>query len=364
MHKHFGLRVASARLLIASSVIACLTASAAYAQATPPTSTTLDWGTFTLSPAIAERVKSGQPLRIVLSMEGPAIPVFGPQYMFGFDAGVKVAQEKSGVPIEGKFTGPTPANMNEQIAQVRSLAAANQLDCLSLEGGGAPTWIPIIKDLTDKGIPVFTVGEDIDGSQRLGTFHTDWALEGRMAADAVVDYFKANNLELKSLALASSVPDQPFAQTRMTAFRDEILSKAPGATFENEPSNAINGSFDPAATYSAIKAFITGHPAVQVVYHTDVNSGVVDKIIADTGAQGKMFAIGHNVSDETLAAIKDGRQIGTIDQNYPSQSEWAATVCSTYLTTGEILPNTNEPLLVTATNADESLANLKKTTGR
>jgi ABC-type sugar transport system substrate-binding protein len=70
------------------------------------------------------------------------------------------------------------------------------------------------------------------------------------------------------------------------------------------------------------------------------------------------------VSDEVLAAIKSGVQIGTIDQNYPSQSEWAATVCSTYLTTGEILPNTNEPLLVTAVNADESLANLKLTTGR
>jgi ABC-type sugar transport system substrate-binding protein len=364
MNRNVAFRAGPVALAVCSALALLAATGAAYAQATPPTTTDLEWGTFTLSPAIAERVTSGQPLRIVLSMEGPAIPVFGPQYMFGFNAGVKVAEERSGVPIEGKFIGPTPANMNEQIAQVRSLAAANQLDCLSLEGGGAPTWIPIIKDLTDKGIPVFTVGEDIEGSQRLGTFHTDWALEGRMAADAVVDYFKANNLELKSLALASSVPDQPFAQTRMTAFRDEILAKAPGATFENEPGNAINGSFDPAATYSAIKAFLTGHAGVQVVYHTDVNSGVVDKIITDTGAQGKLFAIGHNVSDEVLAAIKDGIQIGTIDQNYPSQSEWAATVCSTYLTTGEILPNTNEPLLVTAANADESLANLKLTTGR
>ncbi|MEQ1768617.1 MAG: substrate-binding domain-containing protein [Devosia sp.] len=364
MHNHTK-RFAAPTLVAACSIIALLAVtSAAQAQPKPPTTTDLEWGTFTLSPAIAERVTSGQPLRVVLSMEGPAIPVFGPQYMFGFGEGVKVAEKLSGVPIEGKFIGPTPPNMNEQIAQVRSLAAANQLDCLSLEGGGAPTWIPIIKDLTDKGIPVFTVGEDIEGSQRLGTFHTDWALEGRMAAGAVVEYFKANNIELKSLALASSVPDQPFARTRMTAFRDEIKALVPTATFENEPANAINGTFDPAATYSAIKAFLTGHAAVQVVYHTDINSGVVDKIITDTGAKGKMFAIGHNVSDEVLAAIKSGVQIGTIDQNYPSQSEWAATVCSTYLTTGDILPNTNEPVLVTAANADESLANLKLTTGR
>jgi len=57
-------------------------------------------------------------------------------------------------------------------------------------------------------------------------------------------------------------------------------------------------------------------------------------------------------------------QLGTIDQNSPAQSEWAATVCATCLTTGEILPNTNEPVLVTAANVEESLANLKKTTGR
>jgi ABC-type sugar transport system substrate-binding protein len=351
-------------LLLAAGAIIAFAGAASAADPTPPESTTLDWGTFTLSKDIHDRVVAKQPLRIVLSMEGPAIPVFGPQYQYGFAAGVKVAEQESGATIEGKFLGPNPPDMNEQINQVRSQAAAGQLDCLSLEGGGAPTWIPIINDLTSKGIPVFTVGEDIDGSHRLGTFHTDWDKEGRMAAKAVVDYFAANKLDLKSLAVASSVPNQPFAQTRMKGFIDEVQKLAPGAVFANTADNAINGTFDPAATYAAMKAFVTGHPDVQVIYHTDVNSGVTDKIISDLNKKGAMFAVGHNVSDETLAAIKDGRQIGTIDQNYPAQSQWAASVCATYLTTGKILPNTNEPILVTAANVDESLANLKKTTGR
>jgi ABC-type sugar transport system substrate-binding protein len=340
------------------------TGSAFAADPTPPTTVQTDSGPFTLADSIRQRVIDKQPLRIVLSMEGPAIPVFGPQYQYGFAAGVKVAESDSGATIDGKFLGPTPPDINEQINQVRSQAAANQMDCLALEGGGAPNWIPIINDLVSKGIPVFTVGEDIDGSHRLGTFHTDWTKEGQMDAQAVVDYFKAHNLDLKMLALASSVPDQPFAQTRMKGFMDEVKRLAPNAEFANTPANAINGSFDPAATYAAIKAFITGHAGVQVVYHTDVNAGVIDKIIGDLNMNGKMFAAGHNVSDETLAAIKNGVQIATIDQDYPAQSQWAASVCATFLTTGKILPNTNEPLLVTAANVDDAIATLKKTTGR
>jgi ABC-type sugar transport system substrate-binding protein len=352
------------KLFLAAGAVVVLGGAALAADPTTPSSVQTDWGTFTLSPDIAARVTAKQPLRVVLSMEGPAIPVFGPQYQYGFGVGVKVAEQESGATLDGKFLGPNPPDMNEQINQVRSQAAAGQLDCLSLEGGGAPTWIPIINDLAAKGIPVFTVGEDIDGSHRLGTFHTDWDKEGRMAAKAVVDYFAANKLDLKSLAVASSVPNQPFAQTRMKGFIDEVQKLAPGAVFANNADNAINGTFDPAATYAAMKAFITGHPGVQVIYHTDVNSGVTDKIISDLNQKGSMFAVGHNVSDETLAAIKDGRQIGTIDQNYPAQSQWAASVCAQFLTTGKILPNTNEPILVTAANVDDSLANLKKTTGR
>lgn len=362
---HQSRRGSPGMTLLGGAAIGVLLASAAHAEGpTPPTAVTTDWGTFTLNETIRERVLAAQPLRIALSMEGPAIPVFGPQYQYGFTAGVEVAEKESGVTIEGKFLGPNPPDINEQINQVRSQAAAGQLDCLSLEGGGAPSWVPIINDLASRGIPVFTVGEDIEGSHRLGTFHTDWTLEGQMAAKAVVDYFAANGLELKSLAVASSVPNQPFAQIRMNAFINEIKALAPGAEFANSADNAINGTFDPAATYAAIKAFLTGHAGVQVLYHTDVNAGVIDKIILDTNQKGTMFAVGHNVSDETLDAIKTGVQIGTIDQNFPAQSQWAASVCATFLTTGHILPNTNEPVLVTAANVDEALETLKRTTGR
>ncbi len=113
-------------LLIGAALVVAGAASAA--EPTPPTSVTADWGTFTLSPDIAARVTAKQPLRVVLSMEGPAIPVFGPQYQYGFGVGVKVAETESGATLEGKFLGPNPPDMNEHINQVRSQSAAGQMD--------------------------------------------------------------------------------------------------------------------------------------------------------------------------------------------------------------------------------------------
>jgi hypothetical protein len=52
-----------------------------------------DWGTFSLNPEIAQRVTDGEPLRVVLSMQGTGIPVFGRQQQIGVDRACAAAQE-------------------------------------------------------------------------------------------------------------------------------------------------------------------------------------------------------------------------------------------------------------------------------
>jgi ABC-type sugar transport system substrate-binding protein len=226
-----------------------------------------------------------------------------------------------------------------------------------------PAFAPLIDQAVESGIPVFTTNTDVEGSKRFGTYHTDWDKEGRQAAQAVSDFFTEKGVELKSVMLTTGAVDQPWAQDRMNGFKEELESLVPGVKFENSPSDALNTGFDAGQVYSQVRAFLQGHPDVQVVYQTDVNAGAVNKAIADLKRSETTWSAGHNVSEETLDSIEGGAQIVTIDQQFPAQAGWAAHACAAYLATGEILPNDNEAAVVTAGNIDESRAAFEEATG-
>jgi len=44
-----------------------------------------------------------------------------------------------------------------------------------------------------------------------------------------------------------------------------------------------------------------------------------------------------------LQGIEDGLQIATVDQRWFDQAAYGGKACATFLKTGEILPNTQEP---------------------
>lgn len=319
--------------------------------------------TFKLAPRIAEKVKSGDTLNVALSMEGQTIPVYGPQYKYGFDAGIKAASDEYGVQLKGVFLGPVAADPTEQIAQVRSQITTNGFDCIAVEGGSNPAWVPVINQMVDQGIPVFTVGTDIDKSKRFGTFKTDNFNEGELDAQAVADAFEKEGTPLKEAMMTTGDIASVFAQERMKGFSSKLKELVPGIKFHNNPDNALQTGFDPAKVYSGIRAFAQGHPGLQVIYQTDAGAEFADKVVRDLGRVGKLFVAGHNVSLPVLKAIEDGVQISTIDQNYPAQSAFPANACAAFLTKGEVLPNTNEPRVVDASNVVQARKDFIETGG-
>ncbi|HEY2111670.1 MAG TPA: hypothetical protein VGH25_08075, partial [Dongiaceae bacterium] len=52
-----------------------------------PDSATLPWGTFTLDPKIAAKVKNHESINYVFSYQASCIPLFSQQYMQGFKRG-------------------------------------------------------------------------------------------------------------------------------------------------------------------------------------------------------------------------------------------------------------------------------------
>jgi ABC-type sugar transport system substrate-binding protein len=323
------------------------------AQGLPLTGTLKDGSTFTLHPRVADKLSKGEPINYVFSYGSTAIPLFSPQYKAGYERTLPEAQKI--LPMNGQAIAPASAvqDSNEQIAQIDALWKADQIDCLSVQSTGTDTFTKITNDIMASGIPVFTVGVQSNGNE-FSNFTQISDKEGRQAAGIVVDYMKANNLDFKQFAVSGGDPTQNWAQGRMQGFIDGIKEAIPDATFINDATTALVTTYDPAGTYDAYKAFITGNPEVQVIENVDISAEHAARAIADSGNTGKMFAFGWNVSIGQLDAIEAGTQIVALDQQWGDQAGFGALGCAEFLANGNILPNTNVLKPITTENVVEA----------
>ncbi|HEY7701600.1 MAG TPA: substrate-binding domain-containing protein [Candidatus Limnocylindrales bacterium] len=332
------------------------------AEGLPLTGTLKDGSTFTLHERVAGKLAAGEPINYVFSYGSTAIPLFSPQYKAGYERTLPEAQKI--LPMNGQAIAPASAvqDSNEQIAQIDALWKADQIDCLSVQSTGTDTFTKITNDIMASGIPVFTVGVQSNGNE-FSNFTQISDKEGRQAAGIVVDYMKANNLDFKQFAVSGGDPTQNWAQGRMQGFIDGIKEAIPDATFINDASTALVTTYDPAGTYDAYKAFITGNPEVQVIENVDIGGEHAARAIADAGATGKMFSLGWNVSIGQLDAIEAGTQIVALDQQWGDQAGFGALACAELLKNGKVLPNTNTLKPITKENVVEAREEFMKIAG-
>jgi ABC-type sugar transport system substrate-binding protein len=328
-------------------------AGASAAAGLPLTAELKDGSTFTLHPRVAEKLANGEPINYVFSYGSTAIPLFSPQYKAGYERTLPEAQAI--LPMNGQAIAPASAvqDANEQIAQIDALWKADQIDCLSVQSTGTDTFTKITNDIMASGIPVFTVGVQSNGNE-FSNFTQISDKEGRQAAGIVVDFMNANGLDFKVFAVSGGDPTQNWAQGRMQGFIDGIKEAIPDATFINDATSALVTTYDPAGTYDAYKAFITGNPEVQVIENVDIGGEHAARAIADTGNTGKIYSLGWNVSIGQLDAIEAGTQIVALDQQWGDQAGFGAVACAELLKNGKVLPNTNTLKPVTKENVVEA----------
>lgn len=338
------------------------TAASPAAEGLPLTGTLKDGSTFTLHPRVAQKLANGEPINYVFSYGSTAIPLFSPQYKAGYERTLPEAQKI--LPMNGQAIAPASAvqDSNEQIAQIDALWKADQIDCLSVQSTGTDTFTKITNDIMASGIPVFTVGVQSNGNE-FSNFTQISDKEGRQAAGIVVDFMKAKGLDFKTFAVSGGDPTQNWAQGRMQGFIDGIKEAIPDATFINDATTALVTTYDPAGTYDAYKAFITGNPEVQVIENVDIGGEHAARAIADSGNTGKMFSLGWNVSIGQLDAIEAGTQIVALDQQWGDQAGFGAMACAELLKNGNVLPNTNTLKPVTTDNVVEAREEFMKIAG-
>ena len=330
--------VMSIPLLAALLVGSYSTARAAHlAASSPPYVVKASWGTFTLSPTIAAKLKSHQPINYVFSYQGTGIPLFSTQYLDGFNAGCKAGSAI--YPLHCSSIAPVQTDANQQLSQIITKLTAGQIDCLSIEPTTSNGFTSITNQIMDKGIPVFTVGVTSNGHE-FTNFTQVPLKEGATAAHTVLTFMQVNHLKFKYFAVSGGDPSQFWAQGRMTGFMKTIKAAIPDAVFLNNPSTAVSTTYDPATTYDKAKAFMLGHANLQVFENSDIGADSMDRAITDLSLKGKLFTVGWNVSKANLAAIDAGVQIATMDQRWAEQAAFGGMACATFLATGKILPNT------------------------
>ncbi|HVX31541.1 MAG TPA: substrate-binding domain-containing protein [Solirubrobacterales bacterium] len=371
-----GLLFAAALLAVAVGVAACggssgssSSGAATESEAKEPTAgggkedgsvshtVSTSWGTFELSPKIAEKVQNGEPINYLFSFEASGTPGFGEQFTAGFEYGCE--QGEKIYPLHCEVVAPVQTNINEQISQVQAKVAANQVDCLSIQPPTETAVNALINEVSAKGIPVFAVGEE-NHANALMNFTQHHETEGEVAAETVIEFMEEEGKEFKNFALTSGLPTLGWAQGRMAGFEKKIKEDIPGAKFITDKANPYEIPLEPGPGYDAAKSFIAAHPEVEVFMNTDISGEPINKAISDSGKTGKIFSIAWNPTMGQLEGIEKGLQIATVDQRWFDQAAYGGEACATFLKTGKILPNTQKPAPITKAKVAEERQSLEK----
>lgn len=324
------------------------------AEGWPHTGTLADGSTFTLNERVVNKLANDEPVNYVFSYGSDSIPLFSPQYRAGYQRSIPEAQAIMPTLVGTAIAPASPLqDVNQQIAQILALSEADLIDCLSIQSTGDNAFTNITNDIMADGIPVFTVGVQSNGNE-LTNFTQISMLEGRQAAQIVLDWMEESGNDLDVFAVSGGDPPQNWAQGRMKGFIEGIMEAKPDAVFLNDESSGLSTTYDPAATYDAYRAFLQGNPEVQFIENVDIGAEHANRAVIDAGRQGEVFTIGWNVSLGQLDGIEQGVQVAALDQRWGDQAAFGAMACAEFLTNGTILPNTQTLLPITEANLEEA----------
>ena len=328
-----------------------------------------EWGTFTLAPRIVEKAAAGEPLNIVIDNQGVAIPVFGAEQQIGTDRGCEANADR--LPINCRLTGPPTTDQTAQLAELETLLASDQVDCLGLQSITPDAYVDIINKYVDAGIPVFTQNTDVANSKRFAFFALNEFDAGIANGRTTATLVQELGLPVEGIALGSGNPQGPWAQDRMGGFRQGYLEVFPDADIRQsnvaEDGKILDGiptgdGFTTQEVIDSVGPYLQGNQDVNLFFHTDQGVEGVGEVIERGDLTGETWATGFNVSLRILDLIDQGIILTTINQGFDNQAEAAVNACVDFLADGTLPPDPLaylDPIIITkdaAGGATESAA--------
>jgi len=295
------------------------------------------WGTFNLNQRIVDKAAAGEPLNIVVSTIGKAIPVYGVEQQIGVDRGCEANGDR-GLSIECSLVGPASTDTTAQLAELQTLLTSDQVDCLGFSSPAPDAFVDIANQFVDAGIPVFTQNTDVPNSKRFAFFalneRDSAAVNGRVTAELV----QAKGLEIGGIGMGSGGPTQQWAQDRMGGFEAGFKEVFPDADFRMDEKSGLptgDGYTDP-EVIATVGPYLLANEDVNLFFHTDQGVSGVGIVIRDNNLAGKVWASGFNVSEQILELIDQDIILVTINQGFDNQAEAAVRACVDYLVDGSV----------------------------
>lgn len=315
------------------------------------------WGTFALADSVQQRIESGQPLRIVVSVQGTGVPVFGAQQRTGMESACE--DNETGLTVECRLAGPATTNAAQQLSELETLQSSSQVDCLVLQTPD-DTFTSIVNRYVDGGIPVFTENTDLPDSNRFAFYALDEAAAAESNGQITASIVSADGLNIDEVAMGSGAPTAAWAQQRLTGFTTGYTGEVPEAAFANQPDDALptGQNFTTQEVIDSVGPYLAAHPDVNLFFHTDQGVEGVGDVIKSQGLTGQVFTSGYNVSGPILDMIDTGEILLTIDQGFDNQAAAGVQGCLDYLSDGTVPSDPIqflEPIVVTKDGIDGTM---------
>jgi ABC-type sugar transport system substrate-binding protein len=202
------------------------------------------------------------------------------------------------IPIEGfdlEVIVKDPYGKIEKELEILETYMNQDIDGVVMYPIDSKALIPVVKELKDKGIWVFTTGNHVEG-EHLGMGTDEWD-GGILAADMFIRWWKENKPGVKPNILLLDIPNIPEPQRKMDAFKEVVSEKMPDSTFFHVDSE---GSTEPAMI--GTEQYLQSHPEINFIFGINASStlggiaaceqaGRLDIVHASCGAEPPILAL-------------------------------------------------------------------------
>jgi LacI family transcriptional regulator len=205
---------------------------------------------------------------------------------------------------------PTPARVAERIRTCRT-------DGIILYGVEDPRIIAAVAEVTAAGTPVVSLVTDLPRSRRIAYVGINNERAGRTAGLLTARFAGRRG---KVLVLTNSATYRAHAD-RVHGFSSTLASAAP-----EMPIAAVLEGRDEEDLASRLVDKALGEPGIVAIYNTGGINPTVAAVIKQRRRAGELVFIGHELTPDTAALLRDGVMTLTIDQAPERQAERAVRV--------------------------------------
>jgi simple sugar transport system substrate-binding protein len=321
--RRYAAAVAAASLLILTTAVA----APAQEPADEPFTIEMDWGTFTLDPAIQQRVQeklaAGQPLDI---------PVFiwitGDEFFVPVREGIAAAASE--LNTTSQLLGPVEANQAQMISDIQSYLT-RQPDGIAISPANPDDVQGLVDQLIDTGLPVVVWNTDIPQSKRLAYVGQDNTKAGYEVGKLMVAGLEEKGITEGTIAMFATDATAAYSKDlRHPGFRQAVSEELPDIVFAEPVSLGV----DISAAIGVVDAAVRGKDDIVGMYSADEQVMALATWASQNASPDDFVIVGHNLLHRELELMADGWIHGLVGQDPYYQGYESVNFLHQFLTTG------------------------------